>query len=191
MEISVSPLVKEPKLYGFDYPKLRKYLRIKKTAQRYNDKGEKIFKLEDHEASARKSRPMILKHDKIEGPFVVVLVGTEGDINASPSYTYQGYIKVDEGEFAYVYRDTIDEYPDAFFCDDNTLFMDVRNKEKGEKYAVQIDGEPTNMDCWQFDGNDDTPDGFYKKQMEEKKAEIMKQFDLPEDKVYVVIQLDC
>lgn len=69
--------------------------------------------------------------------------------------------------------------------------MDVRNKEKGEKYAVQIDGEPTNMDCWQFDGNDDTPDGFYKKQMEEKKAEIMKQFDLPEDKVYVVIQLDC
>ena len=47
------------------------------------------------------------------------------------------------------------------------------------------------MDCWQFDGNDDTPDGFYKKQMEEKKAEIMKQFDLPEDKVYVVIQLDC
>ena len=134
---------------------------------------------------------MILKHDKIEGPFVVVLFGTDGDINASPSYTYQGYIKVDEGEFAYVYRDTIDEYPDAFFCDDNTLFMDVRNKEKGEKYAVQIDGEPTNMDCWQFDGNDDTPDGFYKKQMEEKKAEIMKQFDLPEDKVYVVIQLDC
>lgn len=191
MEINVSPLVKEPKLYGFEYAKLRKYLRIKKTAQRYNSNGEKAFKLEDHEASSRKSRPMILKHEKIEGPFAIVLYKTDGDVNSVPSYEYQGYIKVDEGEFAYVYRDTLEEYPEAYFCDDNTLFMDIRNKEKGEKYAVQIDGEPTSIECWSFEGNDDTPDGFYKKQITEKKDEIAKKLDLDGDKVYTVIQLDC
>lgn len=191
MEINVSPVVKKPTLYGFEYKKLRGMLRIKKTAQRYDDKGEKIFKLQDHVAQSKKSAPVILKHEKIQGPFALVLYKTDSAVQSGPGYTYQGYIKVDEGEFAYVYRDTLEDYPDAKWCDDTTLFMDVRNKDKGEKYAVQIDGEPTSMECWQFDdAANDTKDHFFKKQMEAKKKEVAEQLNLPEEKVAVIIQLD-
>lgn len=191
MEIKVNPLVKKPTLYGLDYPKLRKMLRIKKTAQRYDDKGEKVFKVEDNMAESRKGRPMIPKHEKIQGPFALVLYKTDSDEQSAPAYNYQGYIHVEPDEFAYVYRDSIDDYPDAKWCDDTTLFMDVRNKGKGEKYAVQIDGEPTSMECWQFDDiANDTKDHFFKHEMEAKKREIAEKLELPEEKVAVIIQLD-
>ena len=191
MKIEVSPVVKKPTLYGMEYPKLRKMLRIKKTAQRYDEKGEKVFKLQDNVAQSKKSAPVILKHEKIHGPFALVLYKTDSDIQSGPSYVYQGYIHVEEGEFAYVYRDTLEDYPDAMWCDDTTLFMDVRNKEKGEKFAVQIDGEPTSMECWQFDeSGNDTPEHFFKQEMEKKKEEIAQELGLDEDKVSVIIQLD-
>ena len=191
MEINVSPVVKKPTLYGLDYPKLRKMLRIKKTAQRYDSKGEKVFKMEDHIAQSRKGRPIILKHEKIQGPFALVMYKTDSDIKSGPGYNYQGYISVDSDEFAYVYRDSLEQYPDAKWCDDTTLFMDVRNKGKGEKYAVQIDGEPTGFDCWNFtDKANDTEDHFFKHEMEKKRKEIAKKLNLPEDKVAIIIQLD-
>ena len=191
MKIEVSPVVKKPTLYGLDYPKLRKMLRIKKTAQRYDGKGEKVFRMEDHIAQSKKGRPIILKHEKIQGPFALVLYKTDSDVQSGPGYNYQGYISVDADEFAYVYRDSLEDYPDAKWCDDTTLFMDVRNKEKNEKYAVQIDGEPTGIDCWDCsDPSNDTPEHFFKHQMESKKKEIAKEFGLPENRVAVIIQLD-
>lgn len=198
MKIEVSPVVKKPTLYGMEYPKLRKMLRIKKTAQRYNDKGEKVFTGEitdtfkgTGKVSSVKSAPIILKHEKVQGPFALVLYKTDSDVRSGPSYVYQGYIHVEEGEFAYVYRDTLEDYPEAYWCDDTTLFMDVRNKEKGEKFAVQIDGEPTSMECWQFDeSGNDTPEHFFKQEMEKKKKEIAQELGLAEDKVSVIIQLD-
>lgn len=191
MDIKINPLVKKPTLYGLDYKKLRGMLRTKKTAQRYDAKGEKIFKVEDNMAESRKGRPIVLKHEKIQGPFALVLYKTDSDEQSGPAYNYQGYIHVDGDEFAYVYRDSLEDYPDAKWCDDTTLFMDVRNKEANEKFAVQIDGEPTSMECWAFDDvENDTKDHYFKHEMEAKKKEVADQLNLPEEKVAVIIQLD-
>lgn len=191
MEIKVSPLVKEPAQYGFEYRKLRNFLKAKKTAQRYDANGEKVFRLKDNQASGRKSRPVVLKHEKFHGPFVLALYKTDSDIHTGPAYTYQGYIKVDAGEYAYIYRDSLEEYPEAYWCDDTTLFLDVRNKEAGTKYAVGIDGEPTGMECWNFgDPANDDAEHSHQKQMLQKKKQLAQELGLPEGSVHVIIQLD-
>lgn len=191
MQIVISPLLKKDPKYEVDQKKFRKMMKIKRVAQRYDDQGKKTIKLEDHKVKYKKTKGVMLKHEKLQGPFAVVTFRTDSDIKSKPVYTYCGYIYVEDGEYAYVYRDSlIDGYTEAYWCDDTTLLMDVRNKETKEKIGIQIDGEPTGIASWNFESNDDA--GFTgKKAILARIDQVAEELKLPKDKVYGVIQLDC
>lgn len=190
MYIEINPILKKNPEYEVEYRKLRELLEIKKVAQQYTH-GMKKFQIKDKKVRYNKNKIRILKHDKIQGPFALVLFKTGSELASDPVYTYQGRIIVEEGEYAYVYRDSLEQgYIDAYFCDDNTMVIDVRNKSKNEKYALKIDGEPTNVKNWDFTDNDDknhTGENLIK----EMREKTMKDLNLGEESVYGIIQLDC
>lgn len=190
MYIEINPILKKNPEYKVEYRKLRELLEIKKVAQQYNH-GMKKFQIENNKVKYNKHKIRILKHDKIVGPFALVLFKTGSELASDPVYTYQGRIVIEDGEYAYIYRDSLEQgYTDALFCDDNTMVIDVRNKAKNEKYALKIDGEPTNVDNWNFEDNDDK-NHTGEKAIKEMKKKTSKDLDIEEDKVYGIIQLDC
>ena len=166
-------------------------LNAKKVAQRYDSEGKKSFEIENGRKKYTKRKILVLKNEKMDGPFVIILFKTGSEIDSDNKYEYQGRIIIEEGEYTYIYRDSLmDGYVDAKFCDDNTLLVDVRNKDKREKYAVQINGEPTGFDSWDFEDNDDE-NLTNKKMIESMRKNVSEELSIPEENVYPVIQLDC
>jgi len=134
----------------------------------------------------------------MEGPFAVIVYKTGSDVRSQSKYVYQGTIIVEEGETALVYRDSLDDgYTEALFTDDTTLLMDIRNKKAGEKFAVQIDGEPTLaacgkeniMGCFDF-LNSDEPGMPNKIAIEKHVQDEAVRLGIPVENVYAVVQLD-
>ena len=151
----------------------------KKEAPRYIDGVQK------------KANLTRLKHEKLSGPFTVAIFKTDmgWEDTTDCTYSHVGTITLDENEFAYVYRDSLmDGYTEAYFCDDNTLLMDVRHTKTREKTAVKISGEPTGLQSWNWDDPfcDDKGHGFKKLVDETIKALEAEKGH----KVYGVIQID-
>lgn len=198
LKIDLNPLVPKPSKFAIEQRKLREMLKIKKVAQRYDANGEKHYTIKDNEVRYKKSAPKALKHDRMEGPFAVIVYKTGSDVRSQSKYVYQGTIIVEEGETALVYRDSLDDgYTEALFTDDTTLLMDIRNKKAGEKFAVQIDGEPTLaacgkeniMGCFDF-LNSDEPGMPNKIAIEKHVQDEAVRLGIPVENVYAVVQLD-
>ena len=84
MQIVISPLLKKDPKYEVDQKKFRKMMKIKRVAQRYDDQGKKTIKLEDHKVKYKKTKGVMLKHEKLQGPFAVVTFRTDSDIKSKP-----------------------------------------------------------------------------------------------------------
>lgn len=200
MKIKISPLLKRPTQYGVDQKEFRRMLNAKKTAQSYDKNGQKKFRISNGQKKWHKGRPVILKHDRLEGPLAVAMFMTE-DIDPNvmdlehpiASYVYQGVVVLEKDDYMYVYRDSLTQgYTEAMFSDDNTMLFDIRNRVTKEKKAAAIGGEPTSVECWDFNvgGNDDATHSR-KKLIEDKLDAIAKEYNIPREKVYGVIQLNC
>ena len=198
MKIELNPLLPKPSKFEIEQRKLREMLKIKKVAQRYDAHGEKHYTIKDNEVRYKKGAPKALKHDRMEGPFAVIVYKTGSDLRSKSQYTYQGTIVVEEGETALVYRDSLEDgYTEAFFTDDTTLLMDIRNKAAGTKTAVQIDGEPTLaacgkeniLGCFDFESCDE-PGQPNKAAIEKHVQDEAERLGIPVENVYAIVQLD-
>lgn len=199
MQIKLNPVLRKAPKFEIDQKKFRLMLKQKKTAQRYDEHGEKHYNIKDNTVRYRKQAPIALKHDYMDGPFLLTIYKTGSELQSANNYVYQGYILVEEGEVARVYRDSLlDGYTEAFFTDDSTLLMDVRNKDTKEKFAVQIDGEPTLaycgkeniQSCYDFEHYDDA-NHTNAKMIETQTKKVAQELWIKPENSYAIIQLDC
>lgn len=214
MQIKLSPLLKKDPKFEIDQRKFHEMLRQKKTAQRYDAEGKKYYNIKDNTVRYKKAAAVALKHDYMQGPFLMTIFKTGSEWGSAARYDYQGYILVEENEIARVYRDSLlDGYIDAYFTDDSTLLMDVRNKITKDKYAVQIDGEPTLAycgkedvpSCFNFEGNftgtneknlipdesNDDENHTNEKMIQDHTNKLADSLGIARENCYAVIQLDC
>ena len=170
--------LKDEKSYIISKEDFRREMNRKKTAPRYNKNG----------IATNIKQLKVLKHEKLEGPFAVAIFENNMDMGDEKDFSYQGVIVLNEDEFAYVYRDSLEDgYTEAYFCDDNTLLMDVRNAVTREKTAVKISGEPTGTQSWDWDDPYcDTQDHQFKQLVDSTMAALEKQYGC---KVYGVIRV--
>lgn len=170
--------LKNEKSYIISQQDFRKEMERKKCSPRYNKNG----------VATNIRQLKVLKHEKLAGPFAVAIFENNMDMGDEKDFSYQGVIILNEDEFAYVYRDSLEDgYTEAYFCDDNTLLMDIRNTATREKTAVRISGEPTGTQSWDWDDPYcDTEDHQFKKLVDDTMAALEKKYDF---KVYGVVKV--
>ena len=89
-----------------------------------------------------------------------------------------------------MYRDSLnDGYTNAVFCDDTVMLMMVVDKDKNKRY-FQIEGEPTCYASWKFDQEKEESRKFFHDAITKQHDLACKKFNLPKERVFVVIQLE-
>lgn len=170
--------LKNESSYLITKEEFRTEMNRKKCSSRYSVEGKAV-----------KAKPLkVLKHEKLVGPFVVAIFENNMDMGEEGDFSYCGSIVVEKDEFAYVYRDSLEDgYTDAYFCDDNTLLMDVRNTATREKTTVKISGEPTGTQSWNWDDPYcDTEDHQFKQLVDDTMEALKNKYEC---KVYGVVKV--
>ena len=184
--------------YELTREEFNKTMQIKKTAERYDKFGRKKVKVSKNMSSQAIAKfgtklPERIKPDYIKEPFALVLMSTTPDLadaTESDHYLLQGYLVTEEGETARVYRDSLnDGYTHAVFCDDTVMLMMVVDKDKNKRY-FQIEGEPTCYASWKFDQEKEESRKFFHDAITKQHDLACKKFNLPKERVFVVIQLE-
>lgn len=184
--------------YELTREEFNKTMQIKKTAERYDKFGRKKVKVSKNMSSQAIAKfgtklPERIKPDYIKEPFALVLMSTTPDLadaTESDHYLLQGYLVTEEGETARVYRDSLnDGYTNAVFCDDTVMLIMVVDKDKNKRY-FQIEGEPTCYASWKFDQEKEESRKFFHDAIAKQHDLACKKFNLPKERVFVVIQLE-
>jgi hypothetical protein len=194
LEIKTNTAARKVPEYEITRERFFEIMNIKKTTDRYDIHGSKHVKI-----SAAKSKmttfgrhtPTRIKSEYIKGPYALVclLTSADKDETSPDSYTHAATIVFSDTESTLVYRDSLnDGFVDAKFTDDTVMLIAVKDKS-GTKRYIQITGEPTGYACWKFEENEDL-NAHNKDIIDTYSKQAQEQFGLPEDQVFVVIQLE-
>lgn len=184
--------------YEVDRKEFNRLMNIKKTAERYDRKGQKHYKVDIESKVAdvvKTHKPERIKNEFMKGPFVVVFVSTVAEVGESfldDHYVKQGTLLIEEGDAVRVYRDSMnDGFTNAHFCDDSVMLLAIKDKN-GEKFYFEVEGEPTGYGSWKFDEDFCTEEqaDHFKEILNAFANEAAQTYNLPKEQVYVVIQLE-
>ena len=196
MEIKINALAVKTPQYEVSRDRFFELMQIKKTTDHYDIHGKKevrISKAKSKMTTFGRHMPTRIKPEFIKGPYALVclLTSADKDPDNPDSYTHAATIIFSEDEATKVYRDSLnDGFIDAKFTDDTVMLISIQNTKTKETKYVQIDGEPTGLQSWKFEEEDDTINQHNREVIEEYGKKVQKELNLPEEQVFIVIQLE-